>query len=201
MLQTGLTVLARHGLCRVPGHALLEHAAASSLLLSGSTRSYAAQAQPSAEPGEKGDKPETIGNDKVRQLADEIMGLTVLECSWLSEILRKKLGVQQPTFSAPMAMPFMPGAAPAAGAAGAPAAAAAAEKKEEPKKEKTEFDVKLESFSAEGKIKVIKEVRALTSLGLKEAKELVSTPRHWGVNRAATGGPLAVCTLTTVAAW
>lgn len=38
----------------------------------------------------------------------------------------------------------------------------------------TEFDLKLDSFSAEGKIKVIKEIRAITSLGLKEAKELVS---------------------------
>lgn len=97
------------------------------------------------------------------------MGLTVLECSWLSEILRKKLNIQKPAFSAMPAMAF-PGAAPAAGPASA--APAEAEKKEE-KKEKTEFDVKLESFSAEGKIKVIKEIRALTNLGLKEAKELV----------------------------
>ncbi|KXZ41807.1 hypothetical protein GPECTOR_277g729 [Gonium pectorale] len=100
------------------------------------------------------------------------MGLTVLECSWLSEILRKKLGVQQPAFGAMSAMQFAMPAAPAAAAAPA-AGAPAAEKKEEPKKEKTEFDVKLESFSAEGKIKVIKEIRALTNLGLKEAKELV----------------------------
>ncbi|GAX77306.1 hypothetical protein CEUSTIGMA_g4752.t1 [Chlamydomonas eustigma] len=41
------------------------------------------------------------------------------------------------------------------------------------KKEKTEFEVKLESFTPEGKIKVIKEVRSITNLGLKEAKELV----------------------------
>ena len=95
------------------------------------------------------------------------MGLTVLECSWLSEILRKKLNIQKPAFGA---MPAMAFAAPAAGPASA--APAEAEKKEE-KKEKTEFDVKLESFSAEGKIKVIKEIRALTNLGLKEAKELV----------------------------
>ncbi|KAK9793001.1 hypothetical protein WJX73_006647 [Symbiochloris irregularis] len=56
-------------------------------------------------------------------------------------------------------------------AAAAPAAPAAAAKAPEP--EKTEFDVKLASFDATAKIKVIKEIRAITSLGLKEAKELV----------------------------
>ncbi len=100
------------------------------------------------------------------------MGLTILECSQLSDILRKRLGVQQSAYSTPMSFAAQ-GAAPAAAApAGAPAAAAA-EKKEEPKKEKTEFDIKLESFTAEGKIKVIKEIRTFTNLGLKEAKELV----------------------------
>lgn len=58
--------------------------------------------------------------------------------------------------------------APAAGAGAAPAAAA-----EAPKEEKTEFDLKLTGFDAAAKIKVIKEVRVITSLGLKEAKELV----------------------------
>lgn len=107
-------------------------------------------------------------SDKVKQLAEGIMGLTVIECSQLSKLLRDKLGV-------PRGMPMMPtvvagAAAPAAAGAGAaPAAAAPAEEKAE----KTEFDVKLEGFSPEGKIKVIKEIRALTNLGLKEAKELV----------------------------
>ncbi|GLC38228.1 hypothetical protein PLESTB_001085200 [Pleodorina starrii] len=134
-----------------------------------SSRLLSAQPQPNASSSitvEAGD-----GNTRVQKLADEIMGLTVLECSLLSEILRKKLGVPQPAFGAAMAMPFAMPAGPAT--ASAPAASAPAEKKEEPKKEKTEFDVKLESFSAEGKIKVIKEIRALTNLGLKEAKELV----------------------------
>ena len=49
----------------------------------------------------------------------------------------------------------------------------AAPASEEPKEEKTAFDVKLASFDAKSKIKVIKEVRAITGLGLKEAKELV----------------------------
>lgn len=61
--------------------------------------------------------------------------------------------------------------------AGSPAAAgkgvAAGEKAEEEKKEKTVFELKLEGFDAANKIKVIKEVRGFTDLGLKEAKELV----------------------------
>jgi large subunit ribosomal protein L7/L12 len=121
---------------------------------------------PYSTEGESADT-SSIGNEKVQRLADEITGLTVLEASWLSEILRKKLNIQKPAMGA-MPMGF---AMPAAAAA--PAAGDAEAPKEE-KKEKTEFDVKLESFSAEGKIKVIKEIRAITSLGLKEAKELVS---------------------------
>lgn len=107
-------------------------------------------------------------SEKVQQLAKDIMGLSVLECSQLSNILREKLGIPRGA-AMPMAMPM---AMPQAGAAAA-GPSAAAEPVEE-KKEKTEFDVKLESFSAEGKIKVIKEIRAITNLGLKEAKELVS---------------------------
>ncbi|GIL62037.1 hypothetical protein Vafri_16348 [Volvox africanus] len=137
------------------------------LMSPASSRLMSAQAQLNAVPSTTADV--GIGNVKVQKLVDEIMGLTVLECSLLSEILRKKLGVPQPAFGAPM--PFAMPAAPAAAAT--PAGAPPVEKKEEPKKEKTEFDVKLDSFSAEGKIKVIKEIRALTNLGLKEAKELV----------------------------
>jgi large subunit ribosomal protein L7/L12 len=130
-----------------------------------SSRSFSAAAEES--------KPaESIGNEKVQQLAQEIMNLTVLESTWLSQILRKKLNIEKPAYgSMQMAMPMM--AAPAAASAAAPAAAPAAPAVEE-KKEKTEFEVKLESFTTEGKIKVIKEVRAITGLGLKEAKELVS---------------------------
>lgn len=84
-----------------------------------------------------------------------IEGLTVLELSELVKALEERLGVS----AAAVAM------APAAGAAGAAPAAAAEE-------EKTEFNVILTSFGAE-KIQVIKVVRAITSLGLKEAKDLV----------------------------
>jgi large subunit ribosomal protein L7/L12 len=84
-----------------------------------------------------------------------IEGMTVLELSELVKELEAKFGVSA---AAPVAV-----AAVAAGGA-APAAAAA--------EEKTEFDVILTSFGAE-KIQVIKEIRAITGLGLKEAKDLV----------------------------
>jgi large subunit ribosomal protein L7/L12 len=83
-----------------------------------------------------------------------IEGMTVLELSELVKELEAKFGVSA---AAPMAM--------VAASAGGAAPAAAAE-------EKTEFDVILTSFGAE-KIQVIKEIRAITSLGLKEAKDLV----------------------------
>eukprot|EP00798_Chlamydomonas_sp_ICE-L_P024895 gene24895-10561_t len=105
--------------------------------------------------------------EKVQQLAEKVMGLTVLEASALSALLREKLGMPKPAYGA---MPMMAASMGQAPAAEAPAAAAAPE---EEKKEKTEFDVKLESYETAGKIKVIKEIRAITSLGLKEAKELV----------------------------
>src|SRR5687767_2840694 len=87
------------------------------------------------------------------KLVDDLSALTVLEASELSKLLEEKWGVSA--------------AAPVAAAAAGPAAAAAA-----PAEEKTEFDVILASFG-ENKINVIKEVRAITSLGLGEAKALV----------------------------
>ncbi|HQL91549.1 MAG TPA: 50S ribosomal protein L7/L12 [Syntrophales bacterium] len=84
-----------------------------------------------------------------------IEGMTVLELSELVKELEAKFGVSA---AAPVAVAAVAGGA-------APAAAAAAE-------EKTEFDVILTSFGAE-KIQVIKEIRAITGLGLKEAKDLV----------------------------
>ena len=92
------------------------------------------------------------------QLLDAIGGMTVLELSEFVKAFEEKFGV---TAAVPMA------AAPSAGGGGAAAAA-------EPEEEKDEFDVILLS-SGEKKIQVIKEVRALTSLGLKEAKDLVDS--------------------------
>jgi len=87
------------------------------------------------------------------KLVDDLSALTVLEASELSKMLEEKWGVSA---AAPVAVA-------AVGAAAAPAAAA---------EEKTEFDVILASFG-ENKINVIKEVRAITGLGLGEAKALV----------------------------
>lgn len=92
------------------------------------------------------------------ELIAAIEKMSVLELSQLVKALEAKFGV---TAAAPMMM----GAMPAAAAAGAAAEAA-------PVEEQTEFDVILKSFGA-NKINVIKAVRALTNLGLKEAKDLV----------------------------
>ena len=89
------------------------------------------------------------------ELIDSLANMTVLELSQLIKDLEEKFGVSA---AAPMAM----------AAVAAPAAAAAAPAEEE----KTEFDVVL-TVCGSNKIQVIKEVRAITSLGLKEAKEAV----------------------------
>ena len=91
--------------------------------------------------------------NKMEEFVSYIENMTVLELSELVKTLEERLGVSA--------------AAPVAVAAAAPAAAAAA-----PAEEKTEFDVILASFG-DNKIAVIKEVRAITGLGLKEAKDLV----------------------------
>ncbi len=88
-----------------------------------------------------------------------IESMTVLELSEFIKALEEKFGVQA-------AMPMM---AAAGAAGGAPAAGAAAE----PVEEQTEFNVVLTAYEADKKIQVIKVVRAITSLGLKEAKDLV----------------------------
>jgi large subunit ribosomal protein L7/L12 len=87
------------------------------------------------------------------QILDAIAGMTVLEVSDLVKAMEEKFGVSA---AAPVAVA-------AAGAAAAPAAA----------EEKTEFTVVLKSFDEAKKIPVIKEVRTITGLGLKEAKDLV----------------------------
>ncbi|MCK9226597.1 MAG: 50S ribosomal protein L7/L12 [Syntrophorhabdaceae bacterium] len=88
-----------------------------------------------------------------------IENMTVLELSEFVKELEDKFGVQA-------AMPMM-AAAPGAGAAAAAGSAA------EAAEEKTEFNVTLTGYEAEKKIQVIKVVRAITGLGLKEAKDLV----------------------------
>jgi large subunit ribosomal protein L7/L12 len=91
---------------------------------------------------------------KIEKLVDDLSGLTVLEASELAKLLEDKWGVSA-------AAPVAAMAAPAAGAAAAAPAA-----------EKTEFTVVL-TEAGDKKINVIKEIRAITGLGLKEAKDLV----------------------------
>ena len=90
----------------------------------------------------------------INAIAEQIQGLTLLEASQLVKLLEEKLGVSA-------AAATVAAAVPAAGAAAAPAA-----------EEKTEFMVVLTAAGA-NKINVIKAVREVTSLGLKEAKDLV----------------------------
>jgi large subunit ribosomal protein L7/L12 len=92
----------------------------------------------------------------INAIADQIQGLTLLEASQLVKLLEEKLGV-----SAAAAAPVMVAGGGGGGAAAAPAA-----------EEKTEFTVVLTAVGA-NKINVIKAVREVTSLGLKEAKDLV----------------------------
>jgi len=89
------------------------------------------------------------------EILEAIASMTVLEVSELVKAMEEKFGVSA---AAPVAVAV-------AGAGGAPAAAAA--------EEKTEFNVILKAFDETKKIAVIKEVRAVTGLGLKEAKDLV----------------------------
>ena len=105
---------------------------------------------------------------KLEKIVEDLSGLTVLEAAELSKLLEEKWGVSA---AAPVAV----AAAPAAGGGGAAAA-----------EEKTEFTVMLTN-AGDKKIEVIKEVRAITGLGLKEAKDLVEgapKPVKEGVNKA-----------------
>nr|XP_004231589.1 uncharacterized protein LOC101249313 [Solanum lycopersicum]XP_019067701.1 uncharacterized protein LOC101249313 [Solanum lycopersicum]XP_019067702.1 uncharacterized protein LOC101249313 [Solanum lycopersicum] len=104
-------------------------------------------------------------SDRVWRLVDEVSGLTLVEVSELSSILMKKLGMSEQ----PMVGVMKAGAAGLAAAAMKGPEAA----KEEKKPEKTVFELKLESYESAQKIKIIKEVRSFTDLGLKEAKDLV----------------------------
>jgi len=97
----------------------------------------------------------------LQKLVDELSALTVLEAAELSKMLEEKWGVSA---AAPVAVAAAPGAA-AGGAAAAPAA---------PVEEQTEFTVILAN-AGDKKINVIKEVRTITGLGLKEAKDLVES--------------------------
>ena len=103
-----------------------------------------------------------MASEKVTALIEEVKALTVLELAELVHALEETFGVS----------------AAAAAVAAAPAAAAAVE-------EKTEFDVVMTDFGAE-KIKVIKEVRSITGLGLAEAKALVESAPNAKIKEAVS---------------
>lgn len=141
-------------------------------------------------------------SDKVLRLVDEIMSLTLIEAADLCDLCQEKLapgdsgpipgrmpfphpmgmfpGMGMPMAGGmapqmmPQAAPAAAAAAPAAAADAAPAEEAAPEAKKEEKK-KEFVTIKLVSFETAKKINVVKEVRAATALGLKEAKELVES--------------------------
>lgn len=101
-------------------------------------------------------------SQKLERIADELLDLTKLERYDYSILLRHKLGVHRygPVGPASSLSATSPAGSASAGA-------------QNPAAEKTAFDIKLEKFDAAAKIKIIKEVRTFTDLGLKEAKDLV----------------------------
>lgn len=106
-----------------------------------------------------------MASEIVEELVEKIAGLSLLEASELKTALEEKLGVEAASGGGMM---MMGGMMPAGVAGGAAAAEA------EPEEEQTEFDVILESVG-DKKINVIKAIRAITNLGLKEAKEQVES--------------------------
>ncbi|KAF3444646.1 hypothetical protein FNV43_RR14339 [Rhamnella rubrinervis] len=96
--------------------------------------------------------------EKIEKLGGEISGLTLEEARFLVDYLQEKLGVTAAALAPAAAVAVAPGGAADVGAA---------------VEEKTEFDVVIEEVPSNARIAVIKAVRALTSLALKEAKELI----------------------------
>lgn len=132
-------------------------------------RKYSTSAQEIPKEGDPAPSTENMNpkpSETVCKLVDDIAGLTLLEVCDLSDLLKNKFDIKEMpimTMMMPgMGMPMMPGAGAKAGAP-----------KAEEKQAKAFFDLKLESYDAASKIKIIKEVRTFTDLGLKEAKDLV----------------------------
>ncbi|KAL6942387.1 hypothetical protein ACO0QE_003562 [Hanseniaspora vineae] len=127
----------------------------SNVIVASRLNSTAAPAAPAADP-------------KIAKIVDDISKLTLLETSSLITELKSTLNIPDISFPVGGAV----GAGAGAGAAGAGAAPAAAAE-EEVKEEKTIFALKLESFDAKSKAKIIKEVKTLLGLSLVEAKKFV----------------------------
>lgn len=107
---------------------------------------------------------EPAASPKVEELFQKIIWLDMIEVHLLAELINEKLGLK----ISEAEMERM-----ARGGGGKKASDDGGDAPEEVKEEKTAFDLKLTGFDAKAKIKVIKEIRGITSLGLKEAKELV----------------------------
>ena len=164
-------------MCRLAGAscanpAVLSQIARASRQFCDASASTSQQVQPPAET-------RVAEDPRVLQLADSILELNLLQVSDLTDLLRKRLNIQGPPLGAwglaagQAARPAEPSAAAAVPDAGSAA-------------KKDSFDIKLEGFDAASKIKVIKEIRSITELGLKEAKDLVRAQRtrwcarpHW----------------------
>jgi len=128
-----------------------------------------------AEPATKDDGDERVENEveiakekvdvspEVEAIVDEILKLDMIQVSQLSELFAEKIGLPKMDPNAAMTMTMGGGGGGGGGAA----------EVEEKVEEKTEFEVKLTGFDTKSKIKVIKEIRTITGLGLKEAKALV----------------------------
>ncbi|KAL4577680.1 hypothetical protein LXL04_013791 [Taraxacum kok-saghyz] len=130
-----------------------------------------------ASPQQSNSSPSTPSS-RVSDIVNELMNLTLLESADLTELMRKKMGINE----MPVMAVMMPGMGLKTGMKGG--AGGAAKGGEEKAAEKTAFDLKLEGgFDAGSKIKIIKEVRTFTDLGLKEAKELVEKAPtfHYGM--------------------
>ncbi|MEB3282524.1 MAG: 50S ribosomal protein L7/L12 [Lyngbya sp.] len=102
-------------------------------------------------------------SEKTDQILEQLKSLSLLEASELVKQIEEAFGVDASAVGGGGMMMMAPGAA----VPGAPAA--------EPEEEKTEFDVILEEFPADKKIAILKVVRTITGLGLKEAKDLVES--------------------------
>jgi len=105
---------------------------------------------------------------KTDEILEQLKSLSLLEASELVSQIEEAFGVDASASAGGGMMMMAPGAMPAAGGGAAA----------EPEEEKTEFDVVLEEVPGDKKIAILKVVRGLTGLGLKEAKEMVeSTPK------------------------
>lgn len=119
---------------------------------------------------------DTPKSERATRIAEELLHLPLIEVYDVADVLRQRLGLPlEAMFSAGASGAQQPQAAAPSTAAGGTSADAASGTEEDAAAQQSTFTVKLDNFDDASKIKVIKEVRAAAELGLKEAKELVSS--------------------------